>query len=231
MTRRRLLLSALLFAGVPAAAWPDAEGPFLLAEPQRSGRDARVFPGARCDPRETAALASPSTPGAPDRAVYRVARPFGVVVNYYRFTAKQAVQVSREDLGARFLRIGRALAGAHPPRALLEDPLVVRFTRRTVGSAGPASTTAVRSWRTYAGRFSGVVQQVGEGDRVTIYQPYLSQHSFALIEDTVIIIHRSGGSCDVTLATDQWPDARLRRRPGGRHPGADRKRSGASLYP
>ncbi|MBI2220943.1 MAG: hypothetical protein HYU53_07005 [Acidobacteria bacterium] len=71
------------------AATPPADG----ASPARP----EVFTPATCDAAETAALRQPDGSGP---SVYRTDKAFGIVLNYYRFKRKQAVAVSREDVGA-----------------------------------------------------------------------------------------------------------------------------------
>lgn len=145
--------------------------------------DRERFPGARCDPAETAAL-RPSSGSGP--VVYRTTQPFGIVLNYYRFKAKQAVQVTTEKVGTRFAGIAAQLERPDPPAALLEDPFVRRFHAH-------AGRTA---WREYATRFANRTLLVGEGQRVTLYRPYLSQHTFDLIDETVIVLQQPGGTCE-----------------------------------
>lgn len=182
MSERLLVLPALLLAVLPALAGDVGERP---------GRN-DIFPGARCDARETAALAGVEGRGP---TVYRTRRPFDAVLNYYRFATRQSVQVSRERLGERFLGIARALEQRDPPRAVLTDPFVVRFNQQRARTAAMDGTAAARAWRAYARRVGGRVQLVGEGQRVTIYRPYLSQRTFALLDETVFLLGNPGGPC------------------------------------
>lgn len=165
----------------------------LPADARDAGRPAsrERFPGAHCDPAETAALRQPSGRGP---VVYRTAEPFGIVLNYYRFKAKQAVQVSTEDLGVRFASLAAQLERPDPPAALLAEPFVQRFAAH----AGPGA------WREFASRLAGRTQLVGEGQRVTLYRPYLSQRTFTLINETVIVLQQPGGTCE-NAAPDSEP--------------------------
>ena len=184
----------------------------LAAQEEERPSNPELFPGARCDARETAVLK-----GADGRGpfVYRTPRPFGVVLNFYRVAGRQVVQVTKEDIGARFAAIADQLRRPDPSTALLDDPFVRRFNARADRAA----------WRDYAARYAGREQLVGEGQRVTIYRPYLSQRTFELINETVIVLQQHGGTCNDVRDThprrerrDRDDDRRrhaIDRRPGG----------------
>jgi hypothetical protein len=151
--------------------------------------DREVFPGATLDCAETATLAREGPV-----VVYRTARPFGIVLNYYRFKRKQAVHVTVDDPAARFRNIAAALERAGPSAPVSREPLVRRFHLLRFGDAHVEPGSAVPAWREYARRYQGRMQQVGEGERVTIYRPYLSQRTFELVDETVIVLRTHGGS-------------------------------------
>ena len=180
-----------------------------VTDVERPGTRER-FPGARCDQAETAALRQPSGSGP---VVYRTAQPFGIVLNYYRVKTKQAVQVTTENLGTRFAGIAAQLERPDAPAALFTDPFVRRFHAHVGRTA----------WRKYAARFAGRTLLVGEGQRVTLYRPYLSQHSFALIDETVIVLQQRGGTCeDASPISEAGSVVDVRRAPRDRRARTDR---------
>ena len=150
--------------------------------------DPDIFPGASVDAAEAAVL------GAGGRAprVLRTDRAFEIVVNYYRVRRKQAVHVVQEPLSAPFERIARALEHG-PSAALLSDPLVTRFHVVTFGVARVEPARAAPAWHAQARRVGTRMQQIGEGERVTIYRPYVSRRTFRSIDQTVIVLHHLGG--------------------------------------
>jgi hypothetical protein len=153
-------------------------------------RSIDIFPDATRDAGETAALAATD----PRVEVYRTTASFDVVLNYYRFKRRQSVNVVEEDAAARFDRIGDLFAKAEPPSAaLLADPFVRRFHAFAFGTRTPERAEAASAWRTHARRFDGRRQRIAEGARVTIFRPYISNRTFTLVDDTVIVLRKPGG--------------------------------------
>jgi hypothetical protein len=184
------LTLALLMAAQGAATQPPAPP---RKAPASAVPSIEIFPGATLDPEETAVLADGAT-GRSGIEVYRTPGDFGVVVNYYRFKRKQPVHIVQEDVGERFRRTAALLDMPTAPAALLEDPFVRRFHLYALGTATPERRTAADAWRKYAKRFEGKQQRIGEGTRVTVFRPYLSPRTFTLIDETVIVVRRSGGT-------------------------------------
>jgi hypothetical protein len=188
MSARLVLASALVAASIVLGV-------------EAGSADPEVFPGAVPEAAETAALSPVTGPVA----VFRTSQPFGIVLNYYRFKRKQAVHVTETDLGARFGNIAAAFDRPDPPHALAADPEIRRFHLRRFGRPEVPPRLAAGAWRALARRHSGRTQLAGEGERVTLYRPYVSQRTFELIDQTVIVLRRQGGS-------SQWStDSRGRR--------------------
>jgi hypothetical protein len=150
--------------------------------------DPEVFPGASFDAKETAALATDNS--AP--RVFRTPQDFDVVVNYYRFKRKQGVNIVKEPLAAPFQRIGTVLARGGS-KALLASRFVQDFHQHVFGARTVEPAKAAPAWHDFATRIAGPMQRIGEGNRVTIYRPYVSRSTFSVIEDTVIILHNTRG--------------------------------------
>jgi hypothetical protein len=195
----RLFLQALLLvtAGLVAQAVAGTEG------------DPELFPGAVPDAREMAALAQPGGIGP---RVLRTPAPFEIVLSYYRFKRKQAVHVTREQPADRLRAIASALERADGAAALRAEPMIARFHRVRFGRVDVDPQEAARAWRAYAARLDGQVQLVGEGERVTLYRPYLSQCTFDLIDETIIILRTDGGQRHESTNSTRSGDCRL---PGG----------------
>jgi hypothetical protein len=164
------------------------------------GADPEVFPRATFDRTETAALAGG------EAVVYRTHSDFGIVLSYYRFKRKQAVHVVEEELDARFRNIASALERPEPPRALLLEPVVRRFHQFRFGHSDVPVKEAAAAWRELAKRHAGRVQRVGEGERVTLYRPYLSQRTFELIDETVIVLRTHGGQSNAPATPTSGAD-------------------------
>ena len=178
-----------------------------------------IFPGAVADSREMAALAGVDGLGP---QVLRTPAPFEIVLNYYRFKRKQAVHVTREQPADRFRAIASALEHAGTAAAVRAQPLVTRFHHFRFGRADADRRDAAEAWRAHAARLDGHTQLIGEGERVTLYRPYLSQCTFELIDETVIILRTNGGHGHESTSSTQSGDCRL---PGGAgHGGASTKR-------
>jgi hypothetical protein len=79
-----------------------------------------------------------------------------------------------------------------PPAALVADPFVRRFHAFAFGTRTPERAEAAAAWRTHARRFEGRRQRIAEGARVTIYRPYISNRTFTLVDDTVIVLRKPG---------------------------------------
>jgi hypothetical protein len=175
-----------------------------------------VFPGAVLDRVETAAL---SDGGA---VVHRTDADFGVVLNYYRFKRKQAVHVVEENLGDRFGNIASAFERRDPPPALLLEPAVQRFHQSRFGRNDVPAARAAAAWREMARRHAGRVQRIGEGERVTLYRPYLSQRTFELIDATVIVLRTPGGRTNARATRTSGEDVPAVGIPGRARTRADR---------
>lgn len=150
--------------------------------------DPDIFPGARFDPSESAALAADGR--AP--RVLRSDRPFDIVLNYYRFKRKQGMQVVEEPLAAPFNRIAAALDRGGSD-GLRTSRLVQQFHQHVFRTTNVEPARAAQAWRELARGFGQRAQRIGEGDRVTIYRPYISRATFTLIDDTVIVLQDVGG--------------------------------------
>jgi hypothetical protein len=161
---------------------------FALATPSANG-DPDIFPGARLDAAEGAALAT----GTRIPRVLRTDQPFDIVLNYYRYKRKQGMQVIEETLAAPFERVASALErGA--PAALLSSRFVQQFHRHAFGTTEVDPARAAHAWHEHARRIAGPVQRIGEGERVTIYRPYVSRRTFTVIDETVVVLHSTGGT-------------------------------------
>ena len=160
-------------------SWITASMPPSSVSPQAAA-SREVFPGAVLDAAEMAALARKGR--CP--AVYRTTQPFDVVVNYYRYKRKQGVHVVEVNLGERFERMARALDRGVSPASLETD----FFTARFHAFAAAQGIAPAPAWRRYAGRFTDRVQRIGEGQRVTIYRPWISQRTFTLVDETVEVL-------------------------------------------
>lgn len=158
------------------------------ASPASPRPDPDIFPGATFDAAESAAL---TLDGRAPR-VFRTSHDFDIVVNYYRYKRKQGVNIVAEPLAAPFERIARALARGGS-RALLQSRLVQDFHQHAFGARVVEAGRAVPAWQDFARRIAGPTQRIGEGNRITIYRPYVSRRNFAVVEDTVIILHSVGG--------------------------------------
>lgn len=178
--------SAFLRATIVALACVAGHAAFASPASPRSDPD--IFPGAAFDAVESAALTVDRRPPR----VFRTSVAFDIVVNYYRYKRKQAVNIVAEPLAAPFERIARALArgGSH---TLLQSRFVQDFHRHAFGGRTVDARRAAPAWQDFARRIAGPTQRIGEGNRVTIYRPYVSRSNFAVVEDTVIILHSVGG--------------------------------------
>lgn len=150
--------------------------------------DPEIFPAATADVAETAALRF----GEAAPRVFRTERPFEIVVNYYRFKRKQSVQVTAEPLAAPFERIARAFVRG-PSDALTASRFVQQFHLHVFGVPHVDPTRAARAWRTHAQQLGNRTQYIGEGERVTIYRPYVSRRTFEVIDATVLVLQAPGG--------------------------------------
>lgn len=183
-------LAAFVLTGA-IASWSAQPPPQPPASPD-------VFPGAVLDELETAFFAREG--GGP--AIYRTTSPFDVVVNYYRFKRKQGVHVVEAGLGARFERMALALERGVSPARLENDPFVARFH----AFAAARGLSPAQAWRRYAAQFKGRVQRIGEGQRVTVYRPWISQRTFTLVEETVVVLEKPPPpSSTATAARDHIP--------------------------
>lgn len=182
MERTGSLRRALIAIAVAAPLSVFAAAPSPPTDPE-------VFPDATADLGEAAALRSANrTP-----RVFRTARPFDVVVNYYRFKRKQSVQVTVEPLAAPFSRIARAFESG-PSETLIASRLVQQFHRHVFGRPNVDPARAARAWQSHAERLGTGTQFIGEGERVTIYRPYVSRRTFDVIDATVLVLQTSAGS-------------------------------------
>jgi hypothetical protein len=167
--------------GVQAQQLPDSAA--------HAQRPLDIYPDARLDSDETTALAGSD----PRVNVYRTPSDFDIVLNYYRFKRRQSVNVVEEDPAARFARIADLLEKPEPAPALLADRFVRRFHAFVFGPRTPERAEAAAAWRTHARQFDGRRQRIAEGTRVTIFHPYISNLTFRLLDDTVIVLRSSGG--------------------------------------
>lgn len=181
MERTRSLRRALITIAVAAPLSVFAAAPSPSSDPE-------VFPSATADAAEAAALRS----GDVAPRVFRTGAPFEIVVNYYRFKRKQSVQVTMEPLAAPFERIAHAFAGG-PTEALTASRLVQQFHLHVFGVPRVDAARAARAWQRHARRLGNRTQFVGEGERVTIYRPYVSRRAFEVIDATVVVLQTPGG--------------------------------------